>query len=35
VKAASVAGCSILFSEDVSHGQTIDGVKVTNPFKAP
>lgn len=32
IKAASVAGCSRLLSEDLNHGQVLDGVKVENPF---
>jgi predicted nucleic acid-binding protein len=29
---ASSAACSVLYTEDLNHGQTIDGVCVTNPF---
>lgn len=32
VKAASVSGCAILLTEDLNHGQTIDGVQIVNPF---
>ena len=32
VKAASVAGCARLFTEDLNHGQVIDGVRIENPF---
>lgn len=32
VKSASAAGCTILLTEDLSHGQTIDGVKIVDPF---
>ncbi len=32
VKAASTAGCTRLISEDLSDGQVIDGVTITNPF---
>jgi predicted nucleic acid-binding protein len=32
VKAASVAGCGRLLSEDLSEGQLIDGVRIVNPF---
>ena len=32
VRAASTAGCSILLSEDLQHGQVIDGVRIENPF---
>lgn len=30
--AAASAGCQTLYSEDLSHGQSIVGVKVINPF---
>jgi predicted nucleic acid-binding protein len=30
--AAIASGCSILYSEDMQHGQEIDGVVLTNPF---
>ena len=30
--AASAAGCSTLYSEDLNAGQTILGVRVQNPF---
>ena len=32
VRAASVAGCAKLFTEDLNHGQVIDGVRIENPF---
>jgi len=32
VRAASKSGCDILFTEDLQHGQVIDGVKIVNPF---
>ncbi|HEY4176289.1 MAG TPA: PIN domain-containing protein [Kofleriaceae bacterium] len=32
VKAASSGNCGVLFSEDLNHGQTIDGVRIENPF---
>jgi len=32
VRAASVAGCEVLLSEDLNAGQVIDGVRVENPF---
>ena len=32
VRAASKSGCDILFTEDLQHGQMIDGVKIVNPF---
>jgi predicted nucleic acid-binding protein len=33
VQAAKTAGCEILYSEELSHGQDYDGVVVVNPFK--
>jgi predicted nucleic acid-binding protein len=32
IKAASSAGCRSLLTEDLSHGQVIDGVRIENPF---
>lgn len=32
VRAASVAGCGVLLTEDLQHGQVIDGVRIENPF---
>lgn len=32
VRAASSAGCERVLTEDLSHGQLIDGVRVENPF---
>ena len=32
VQAASVAGCDTLYSEDLSTGETINGVRIVNPF---
>jgi predicted nucleic acid-binding protein len=32
VNAAQVAGCAILYSEDMNHGQIFDLVRVVNPF---
>jgi len=32
VKCASIAGCSRLLTEDLQHGQVIDGVRIENPF---
>jgi predicted nucleic acid-binding protein len=32
VQAASSAGCEVLYSEDLSHGQSYEGVRVVNPF---
>ena len=34
VRAASTAGCARLLTEDLQHGQVIDGVRVENPFVA-
>jgi predicted nucleic acid-binding protein len=33
IKAAGVAGCGQLLSEDLHHGQKIDGVTIENPFR--
>lgn len=33
VRAASAAGCAILLSEDLQHGQVVDGVRIQNPFR--
>ena len=33
VTAAAYGGCKVLFTEDLNHGQTINGVKIENPFK--
>jgi predicted nucleic acid-binding protein len=32
VQAAESAGCEVLYSEDLSHGQEYGGVLVVNPF---
>ena len=32
VRAASVAGCACLLTEDLAAGATIDGVRIENPF---
>ena len=32
VKSASAAGCVRLLTEDLQHGQTLDGVRIENPF---
>ena len=32
VAAAVEAGCSVLYSEDLSHGTKINGVRIENPF---
>jgi len=31
-RSARQAGCSVLLSEDMQHGQIIDGVRIVNPF---
>ena len=32
LKAASTSGCRVLFTEEMQHGRTIDGVVIQNPF---
>jgi predicted nucleic acid-binding protein len=32
VAAARAQGCSLLLTEDLSHGQDLDGVRVVSPF---
>jgi predicted nucleic acid-binding protein len=32
--AAGEAGCKTLYSEDLQHGQIIEGVQIENPFLA-
>ena len=32
VHTAKRAGCQVLLSEDMQHGQVIDGVRIVNPF---
>lgn len=34
VAAAGTLGCELVYSEDLSHGQDYDGVRVENPFLA-
>lgn len=34
VSAAAHAGCDRILSEDLSHGQTIEGVTIHNPFRS-
>ena len=34
VAAAVLAGCKVLYSEDMHDGLVIDGVKITNPCKS-
>lgn len=33
IEAARLAGCGIVLSEDLNHGQDFDGVTVLNPFR--
>ena len=33
LKAAEIGGCTTVYSEDLQHGQLIDGVRVQNPFR--
>ena len=33
IKSASVAGCGRLLSEDLNHGQRVEGVEIENPFR--
>jgi predicted nucleic acid-binding protein len=35
VAAAQRSGCTVLYSEDLHHGQRIDGLEVVNPFLGP
>jgi len=35
IRCASAAGCTRLLSEDLQHGQVIDGVRIENPFADP
>jgi len=32
VEAANHAGCKVLYTEDLNHGQEIQGVRIINPF---
>ena len=34
VAAALAAGCTRLYSEDLQHGQRIEGLTIVNPFRA-
>lgn len=34
IAAAAANNCKVLYSEDLSHSQTVAGVRITNPFKA-
>lgn len=33
LRAAKEGGCSILYSEDLQHGRSIDGVRIVDPFR--
>ena len=33
VTAAARAGCDVLLTEDLNHGQVIAGVRIINPFQ--
>lgn len=33
LRAAAVGGCTRLLTEDLQHGQVIDGIRVENPFR--
>jgi predicted nucleic acid-binding protein len=35
VAAAAEAGCTRLLTEDLQHGQVVDGVLIENPFRVP
>jgi predicted nucleic acid-binding protein len=35
VAAARALGAPVLYSEDLNHGQSFDGVEVRNPFRQP
>jgi predicted nucleic acid-binding protein len=35
VAAAAIAGCNVLWTEDLQHGAILDGVRVSNPFLPP
>jgi predicted nucleic acid-binding protein len=35
IAAAKEAGCATLYSEDLQHGQTIEGLRIENPFLLP
>lgn len=34
VESAVAAGCDVLLTEDLTHGQSIRGVRIENPFRA-
>lgn len=33
VATAALNNCQVVYSEDLNHGQTVAGVRITNPFK--
>lgn len=33
LRAAKEGGCSVLYSEDLQHGRSFDGVRIVNPFR--
>lgn len=35
VAAAAIAGCGVLWTEDLQHGAVLEGVRVSNPFLPP
>ncbi|NOZ96082.1 MAG: PIN domain-containing protein [Acidobacteria bacterium] len=35
VRSALVTGCRVLYTEDLQHGQTFDGLRIVNPFTEP
>jgi predicted nucleic acid-binding protein len=32
LRMAKQAGCTVLLTEDLNHGQVLDGVRIVNPF---
>jgi len=32
IHCARISGCQVVFTEDLQHGQIIDGVRIVNPF---
>lgn len=32
LRCAKQGGCTVLLTEDMQHGQTIDGIRIVNPF---
>lgn len=34
IEAALAAGCRKLYSEDLQHGRTIEGIRIENPFRS-